>query len=127
MIDRDAGHEDELDRLRRLQRFDSSAQSRRGPCDEIARREEDALEAQDVTEAREDGIAAAKVALQVLIVERQQAGLDHHQVGVFRVARREPPGGSHDDADVDAAAQEPLQDAPASASRAANEKNGLLL
>jgi hypothetical protein len=127
VIDREAGHDDDLDRPFWLQRFDPSAQSHRGPGDEVPRREEDAPDAQNVTEARDDGIAAAKMALKVLVVQRQQVGLDRNQVGVFRGARREPLGGSHDDADVVTASEEPRQDAPASAPGAANEKNGLLL
>ena len=125
-IDRDAAHEDELDRRCGLQRFDPTAQARRRSRDEVARRSEDALEAEDVTETGDDGIAAAKVPLQLLIAKRQQAGLDHRQVGVPRDVGRELPARSHDGANADAALQELLQHAPARASGAANEKNGLL-
>jgi hypothetical protein len=77
-----------------------------------------------VAEAREDGLAAAHVALQVLVAERQQVRLDDGQVRVARSACREPPGGSHDDANADTPAQELLQKAAARASRAADEKDG---
>ncbi len=109
-----------------MQRFDCPAQPRGGPGDEVARREEDALEVQDVSEAGDDGVAAAGVALQVGIAQRQQAGLNHNQVGVFRGERREAPGRTDNDADADTAGQELLEDAPASASRGAKEKHGLL-
>src|SRR5659263_322969 len=49
VIDRDAIHEDELDRLCGLQGFDPSAQPRRGLRDEVARRPKDTLEADYVT------------------------------------------------------------------------------
>jgi hypothetical protein len=78
-----------------------------------------------MTEARDDGIAAPNVVLEVFIAERQQVGLDQHQVGVIRRARRELVAGSHNEADAEAAAQKLLQDALARASGPANEKNGL--
>ena len=79
-----------------------------------------------MTEARDDGIAATEVALQVLVVQRQQVGLDHREVGVLGGARREPLRRPDHGADVDAAAQKLLQDAPSGAPGAADEKNGLL-
>jgi hypothetical protein len=87
---------------------------------------QDALEAEDVTEARDDGVAAAKVALQVQVGEGQQAGLDQCHAGVPRDPLREAPGGANDGPDADAAGDELLQEAPAGSSGAANEKHGLL-
>jgi len=103
-IHRDAAHENELDRLCGPQRLDRSAQPRCSPRDEVSRRPEDALEVGNVAKARDDNIAAADLAQEVIIAERQEIGLDHRQVGVARDARRELPGGSHDHADADTAA-----------------------
>ncbi len=75
------------------QRLECPAQPCGGSRDEVVGRPQDALQAEAVTEARDDGVAAGKVSLQVLVGEGQQAGLDQRHAGVRGEPRREPPGG----------------------------------
>ena len=126
LIHRDAAHEDELDWCAGLRCSNRLAEPPRGLRDEVARRAEDPLEAEHVTETRDDGVAAANVAQQVLVAQRQQVGLDDLEAGVLRGAFREPVSGPHDGPDADVAAQKLLQNTPAGAPGAADKKYRVL-
>lgn len=79
-----------------------------------------------MAETRDDGVAASNRAQEILVAQRQQVGLDYFKVWVLRGAVREPIRGPHDRPDADVAAQKLLQNTPASAPGAADEKDRVL-
>ena len=81
LIHRDAAHEDELDWRGGLRCYDRSAEPPRGLRDQVARRAEDPLEAENVTETRDDGVAAANIAQEILVAQRQQIGRYYFEWG----------------------------------------------
>jgi len=109
-----------------LRCYDRSAESPRGLHDEIARPAEDPFEAENVTETRDHGVAASNIAQEILVAQRQQVGLYKLKAGVLRGAFREPIRGPHDRPDADVAAQKLLQDTPAGAPGATDEKYRVL-
>ena len=95
-------------------------------ADEVARRPEDPLRADGVTQTGDHDVAAVDLLPDLLVAQGEQVGLDHRQLRVVRDARREPLRRPDHGAHADAAAQKLLQDAAARAPGAAQEQNRLL-
>ncbi len=79
-----------------------------------------------MAETRDHDAAAVDQLFDLLVAQGEQVRLDHRQPRVVRDAGREPLGGAHQGAHVDAAAQKLLQDAAAGPPGAAEEQHHLL-
>ena len=78
-------------------------------------------------EARDHRVAPGDMSPELVAAQRQQVRLDHRQGGVRHHARRQPTGRPDDGADVDASAQQLLQDAPTGAPGAAEQQDRVLI
>jgi hypothetical protein len=89
------------------------------------RRTKNSLDADHVTETRDDGVAAAHLRSKIIAGKRQEVGFNDRQSRIIRNPFRKSTGRPHDGAHADAAPQQLRKNAPPGAACASDEKNRL--